>query len=189
MDEIDRIFELIASKGTVWYGREPITLEQHSLQTARLAEIDGAAPALVAAALLHDLGHLLSKDARGTGEGQVRDDRHEYIAGGYLERMFGPAVAGPIHLHVEAKRFLCATVPGYSQGLSRASVRSMELQGGIFSSADAAKFLDLPYARDAIRLRRWDDEAKDPAAKTKSLSDYAPLLRALVVAQPVGTSR
>lgn len=185
MDEIERIFALIESKGTAWYGREPITLLQHSLQTAGLAELDGATPSLVAAALLHDLGHILNKDVRRTGEGQVRDDRHEYIAGGYLERMFGAAVAEPIRLHVEAKRFLCATVPGYGQGLSQASVRSMELQGGVFSPADAAKFLDRPYAHDAVRLRRWDDEAKDPEAKTKSLSDYAPLLRSLTLA-PVG---
>lgn len=182
MDEIDRIFELIASKGTVWYGREAITIEQHSLQTARLAELDGASPALVAAALLHDLGHLLSKEQRGTGEGQLRDDRHEYIAAGYLRRLFGPAVAEPIRLHVDAKRFLCAAEPSYRENLSPASVRSLELQGGDFASPEVAEFRARPHAADAIKLRRWDDLAKDPAIRTKPLSAYAGLLRSLMSA-------
>ena len=190
MDEIDRIFALISGKGTVWYGREAITLEQHSLQSAALAEREGAPPALVAAALLHDLGHLLSKEGR-TGEGQARDDRHEHIAAGYLTRLFGPGVAEPISLHVEAKRYLCAAEPGYGLALSPASVRSLELQGGVFDAGDAAKFRARPYADAAIRLRRWDDLAKDPKAKTKTktLQSYGPLLRSLLLAKVSGAAQ
>lgn len=189
MDEIDRIVDLMSSKGTAWYGREGITLEQHSLQAARLAERDAAPPALVAAALLHDLGHLLSKERRGTGEGQLRDDRHEYIAAGYLERLFGPAVAEPIRLHVDAKRFLCSVEQGYREALSPASVRSLALQGGVLGSDDVAKFPARPFAGDAIKLRRWDDLAKDPTVKTKPLSSYAQLLRSLALARADGPAR
>lgn len=177
MDRIDEIIGLMTTRGGQWYGREEITLEQHSLQSARLAELDGAPPALVAAALLHDIGHLLAK--ADTGEGQARDDRHEAIAAGYLSRIFGPDVAEPIRLHVDAKRYLCAVEPDYRAGLTPASVRSLGLQGGALAPDDAAAFRAQPYAEDAIRLRHWDDHAKDPTVKTGSARDYMPLLRSL----------
>ncbi len=177
MDTVDHIVVLMTTRGGQWYGREEITLEQHSLQCARLAELEGAPPALVAAALLHDIGHLLAK--ADTGEGQARDDRHEAVAAGYLSRIFGPDVAEPIRLHVDAKRYLSATEPGYRAGLSPASVRSLALQGGALAPDAAAAFRACPYADDAIRLRRWDDHAKDPTVKTGSARDYIPLLRRL----------
>lgn len=177
MDRIEEIIALMTTRGGQWYGREAITLEQHSLQSARLAELEGAPPALVAAALLHDIGHLLAK--ADTGEGQARDDRHEAIAAGYLARVFGPDVVEPIRLHVDAKRYLSATEPGYRAALSPASVRSLGLQGGALAPGEADAFRAQPHAADAIRLRRWDDLAKDPTAKTGSARDYLPLLRSL----------
>jgi predicted HD phosphohydrolase len=198
MESIAQLLDLIDREGAAWYGRERVTQLQHALQCAHLAEIEDAPPTLVAASLLHDLGHLLSKDrpaaadpaaysyigARGStraapGERRERDDRHEHIAGGYLERLFGPAVAEPVRLHVDAKRYLCAVDAGYHATLSPASVRSLELQGGIFAPAEARAFLERSFAQDAVRLRRWDDRAKDPSVETKPLGSYAPLLQAL----------
>jgi [1-hydroxy-2-(trimethylamino)ethyl]phosphonate dioxygenase len=179
MDTITELLELIAAKGTGWYGQERVTQEAHALQCARLAEENGSVPPLVAAALLHDIGHLLAKERPARGEMRQHDDRHEHIAAGYLLRMFGPSVAEPVRLHVDAKRWLCGTQPGYHATLSPASVRSLELQGGPFSAADAEEFLRHPYAVEAIKLRRWDDLAKDPTIQTKPLRDYGSLLRGL----------
>ena len=181
MDAIDRLLQLMEREGSAWYGRERVTQLAHSLQTARLAEGEGAPPALVAAALLHDVGHLLAKDRPALGEQREVDDRHEFIAGGYLERIFGPDVAQPVRLHVEAKRYLCAVDPDYHATLSPASVRSLGLQGGICRPEQAEAFRGQPYAEDAIRLRRWDDMAKDPDAKTPPLETYAALLRGLAL--------
>jgi phosphonate degradation associated HDIG domain protein len=179
MSAVDDILELIAINGSRWYGSEQVTQAAHALQTARLAELEGAEPPLVAAALLHDIGHLLAKERPAPSEIRQRDDHHEDIAGGYLERIFGPEVAEPVRLHVDAKRWLCATDPGYHGTLSPASVRSLELQGGAFAPLEAEGFKLRLYAEDAIRLRRWDDSAKDPAVQTRPLFDYAELLRRL----------
>ena len=177
MDAIDEIVELIGRRGDALYGNEGVTQTQHALQSAALAEAEGAAPPLVAAALLHDIGHFLAKP--GTEFGQASDDFHERIGAGWLARHFGAAVATPVRLHVDAKRWLVVAEPGYAATLSPASVQSLALQGGAFTPEQAASFRATLYADDAIRLRRWDDRAKDPAARTKPLESYLPLLRAL----------
>jgi phosphonate degradation associated HDIG domain protein len=166
------LLALYAEKGGKEYG-ERVTQTAHALQSAALAEAEQAPPPLVVASLLHDIGHLLAKQVDDV------DDRHEHIAAGYLARIFGPAVSEPIRLHVDAKRWLCACEPGYFATLSAASVRSLALQGGPFSPEEAAAFRLRPYAGEAIRLRRWDDLAKIPDAKTKKLGAYAALLDAL----------
>jgi phosphonate degradation associated HDIG domain protein len=149
----------------------PIDQLEHALQCAALAEADGAEPTLVAAALLHDIGHLLhdlgdSPAARGI------DDRHELRGREWLGRWFGEAVTEPVRFHVNAKRYLTATDPGYFATLSASSVRSLELQGGAFSPELAAGFIGLPYAPSAVRLRRWDEAAKLPGKSTPDLAHF-----------------
>ena len=178
MEPIESLLDLLATKGSAQYGREAVSQLEHALQSAQLAENEGAAPPLVAAALLHDLGHLLYKHDK-TGFGQDRDDRHEQVAGGILSKLFGPEVAEPVRLHVDAKRWLCARAEGYFETLSPASVRSLELQGGAFAPEQADAFLMRPYAIEAIQLRRWDDRAKVPGCVTRPIGAYADLLRGL----------
>jgi phosphonate degradation associated HDIG domain protein len=178
MQIVERILKTLETKGAAQYGREPVSQLEHALQSAALAEAERASPGLVAAALLHDLGHLLYTHDR-TGSGQDRDDRHEQVASGHLSRVFGAEVVQPIRLHVDAKRWLCANEAGYFEALSSASVRSLELQGGPFTPAQSTAFLERPFAADAIRLRRWDDLAKVPGAATRALADYRGMLQAL----------
>jgi gamma-butyrobetaine dioxygenase len=174
--EVMALFEGVAS---AQYGNERVTQREHALQSAMLAEQDDAPPALVAAALLHDVGHLLAA-AKHPDMGQQTDDLHEKVGAGWLRRRFVDAVAEPVRLHVEAKRYLCQAEPAYAAILSPASVRSLELQGGTFNATEAAAYRALPHAADAVRLRRWDDQAKVPDAATRALADYAPLLRGLL---------
>jgi [1-hydroxy-2-(trimethylamino)ethyl]phosphonate dioxygenase len=176
MEAIDQILDLIAAKGGARYGRERVSQAEHALQCAALAEKEGAEKSLVAAALLHDLGHLLY--AKELAE--ERDDRHEHIASGHLSRLFGPDVTEPIRLHVDAKRWLSANEPGYFETLSAGSVASLKLQGGPFNEAESASFMARPYAAEAVRLRRWDDLGKVPGVATRAMTDYGDLLRSLV---------
>lgn len=152
--------------------REPVTATQHALQCAQLAEWAHADDTLVAAALLHDVGHFIAAE----GDEQV-DDRHELQALPFLATRFGPAVLEPIRLHVAAKRYLVAVDPAYLSGLSSASLHSLGLQGGAMSSDEVRAFEALPYAMDAVQLRRWDDLAKVPGQATPPLGYYLALLR------------
>ena len=178
-DAIAEVMALFEGPASALYGSESVTQRAHALQSAGLAEQEGAAPALVAAALLHDIGHLLAV-AKHPDMGQEKDDLHEKVGAGWLKRRFVDALAEPVRLHVDAKRYLCQAEPAYAAILSPASVRSLELQGGTFSAAEAAAYRAQPHAGDAVRLRRWDDLAKVPDAKTRTLPDYAPLLRSLL---------
>ena len=175
---VDRLIELIAAKGVGQYGGEQVSQCEHALQCAFLAEREGAPVTVVAAALLHDIGHLLYDDAEPALRGI--DDRHEELGAEYLLGVFGPMVAEPVRLHVAAKRYLCATDPAYFGCLSAASVRSLELQGGAFNAAEVTAFRSIPFAEEAVRIRLWDDAAKSPGRETPPLDHYrATLLAAL----------
>jgi phosphonate degradation associated HDIG domain protein len=171
------IEHLFAAKGDREYAGEPVSQLEHALQSAQLAEEDGAGAALITAALLHDLGHLLN-DQGQTPTLRGIDDRHEYVAIPRLRALFDDAVLAPIRLHVEAKRYLCArgdgrlTGPQYLASLSADSLRSLALQGGVFDEAQADAFIAQPFAADAVRLRRWDDLAKTAGKRTPSLAHY-----------------
>jgi gamma-butyrobetaine dioxygenase len=170
MTAVETIGELFAGPGARDYLGEPVSIGEHMLQAGTLAEAAGVEGPLVAAALLHDIGHLRSEAEGRHGEAGAR----------WLSQWFGEAVTEPVRLHVAAKRYLCAVDAGYFGLLSAESVRTLSLQGGAMSTAEVAAFEALPYARDAVAVRRWDDQAKDPAVAPPRFAHFAPLLEALV---------
>jgi phosphonate degradation associated HDIG domain protein len=155
--------------GASSYGGEAITQLAHALQSAALAEADGASDALTIAALMHDVGHLLGPE---TSNVDGDDRQHERLGARFLARSFGPAVSEPVRLHVEAKRYL-ARDPAYFAGLSPESKCSLEHQGGPYEDWQADGFEAHPFADDAVRLRQWDDQAKLPDANVPGLDHYA----------------
>jgi [1-hydroxy-2-(trimethylamino)ethyl]phosphonate dioxygenase len=174
---VDRLIELIAAKGVRQYGGEQVSQCEHGLQCAFLAEREGASGTVVAAALLHDIGHLLHEAGEHPALRSI-DDRHEELGAEYLLGVFGTTVAEPVRLHVAAKRYLCATDPGYFGCLSAASVRSLKLQGGAFNAAEATAFRSIPFADQAVRIRLWDDAAKLPGRETPPIKHYRATLLA-----------
>lgn len=172
-DEVTRLFH---AKGESAYHGEAVSQAEHALQAAQLAELEGAADSLVVAALLHDVGHLvhgLDEDIAHRGI----DAHHEDVGAVWLARHFGADVIEPVRLHVAAKRYLCATEPAYRAALSPASARSLQLQGGPFSAEEVARFALNPFARDAVRLRRWDDTAKVQGLAVPGLDHYLDRVR------------
>ena len=178
---IGEIRALFAQKGGCQYSGEPVSQLEHALQCARLAEAAAASAELITACLLHDLGHL-TNDLGDTPTLRGMDDRHQFHGGRALKAVFPAAVRDPVLLHVDAKRYLCATEPGYWESLSEDSKRSLELQGGKFNSEEAAKFSVRPYAADAVKLRRWDDLAKVAGIATPDLGHYLEIASACATA-------
>jgi len=178
-DPVRDIARLFATVGTSDYLGEPVSQAAHMLQAAALAEAAGVGPALIAAALLHDVGHFTGVVSghdlmRGT------DNRHGDAGADWLAQWFGEDVTEPVRLHVAAKRYLCAVEPGYFETLSAASVHTLRIQGGPMNAREAAAFEAEPAAAAALRLRRWDDAAKDPAARVPPFGYFQPVLRRLV---------
>jgi len=179
MTGVQAIAGLFAGPGARDYLGEPVTIGEHMRQAGALAEAAGAAAPLVAAALLHDVGHLR----------KATDSRHGAAGARWLSQWFGAAVTEPVRLHVAAKRYLCATEPGYFGRLSPESVRTLALQGGPMTPAQAAAFEALPYAREAVAVRRWDDQAKDPAVIPPPYAHFVSLLQELITPWACGTGR
>lgn len=177
-DIVAGLAALLEGKGQRRYGLSGVNQLQHALQAALQAEQAGCAPSLIAAALLHDIGHMV----HGLGDDPAADgvdDRHESLGHAYLARYFGPEVSEPVRLHVAAKRYLCGTEPDYFGRLAPDSVRSLALQGGPMSAEEVAAFRALPYAEDAVRLRRFDEGAKVKALDTPPVAHFAAYLRAV----------
>jgi phosphonate degradation associated HDIG domain protein len=176
---VEAIFELFERFGEQRYD-EDLSQRLHAEQTAALAAADGASESLVAAALLHDVGHLLELAESGAeGRDRATDRHHEGRGSAWLASAFGPDVTAPIALHVRAKRYLCAVDPTYHARLSPGSQASLARQGGPLSAEAAAAFEGTAGATEAGQLRRWDDQAKDPGLVVAPLVAYRPLLDAL----------
>jgi phosphonate degradation associated HDIG domain protein len=173
--QLDEVFGLLKERGAQQYGREAVTQLDHALQCAHLAEQQGETPATITAALLHDIGHLV-REARRTDDPE-RDDLHQFMALRFLRGLFPDAVLQPIRWHVDAKRYLCQAEAGYFETLSPASVQSLKGQGGVFNEAQAAAFLQQPFAAEGVRLRRYDDLAKVPGASVPDLVHFEALAR------------
>jgi gamma-butyrobetaine dioxygenase len=178
MTVFDEIFILFRDKGSSAYFGESVSQLEHALQAAWFAQNEHAPAHLVAAALLHDVGHLLSDMPEDVADHGV-DAKHEEIGESWLCKRFGPEVFEPVRLHVTAKRYLCVSDPAYAAMLSPASVQSLHLQGGLMTADEIAAFEKNAFYRDAVRLRMWDDKAKTVNLETPDLSSYRELINSL----------
>ena len=178
-DPVETILQLFRDRGTSEYGGESVTQEEHALQAAACAMADGAHEALVAAALLHDIGNLLH-DLPEDAPDEGIDDHHENSGARFIESIFGPEVCEPVRLHVAAKRYLTAVEPEYRAKLSEPSITSLMLQGGPMSAEEQEAFRSNPHWEAAVRLRRYDEEAKVPGARTPTVEEFSELLGQLV---------
>jgi [1-hydroxy-2-(trimethylamino)ethyl]phosphonate dioxygenase len=175
MSTLDEITSLFGRQGAQSYFGESVSLTEHSLQTAYAGQLAGAPAALVVAALLHDVGHLIEDVPDDILDWQA-DARHEEVGSGWLALRFGPEVYEPVRLHVPAKRYLCAVDRSYFARLSAASVRTLELQGGPMSAGEVATFERERFFADAVLVRRWDDQGKVAGLVTPALSAYGELI-------------
>jgi phosphonate degradation associated HDIG domain protein len=175
MTMTDELLSIYARSGAALYFGEAVSVAEHSLQAAHFARAADASDALVVAALLHDIGHLIDQAPDDIADWKT-DAQHELSGSRWLAARFGPEVCEPVRLHVPAKRYLCATDPDYFGRLSAASVLTLKLQGGPMSSAEAGAFEAEPYHREAILVRQWDDRGKIAGLATADFSNYRALI-------------
>lgn len=176
---VEFIADIFERRGAESYLGEPVTMSQHMLQGAVLAEQEGAPDELVAAALLHDIGHYTSEFGPYSPQ-DTTDNYHEEAGAHVLEPFFPPVITECVRLHVPAKRYLCATDKAYYDRLSVASKHTLSLQGGPMTAAEIAEFERNPFYREAVRVRIWDDEGKRPDMATPEFRHYMPLLKRVV---------
>jgi [1-hydroxy-2-(trimethylamino)ethyl]phosphonate dioxygenase len=176
MKAFDEIAALFSRHGGDAYFGEAVTQVEHALQAAHFAAEDRAPETLVLAALLHDIGHLLQEVPDDIAEWHT-DARHEVEGAAWLAQRFAREISDPVRLHVPAKRYLCATDPGYFTKLSDASIVTLKLQGGPMSPAQAAAFEAEPFYAQAVQVRRCDDRGKIGGLKTPRLDDYRLLVQ------------
>lgn len=175
---VDAVRALFETGGAGDYIGEPISQLQHAAQAAEQAQSEGADAEAVLAAFLHDVGHLAAPRTPALDMDGLGTRGHERIGARWLARLgFSERVAGLVKAHVEAKRYLVATDPEYAASLSAASLGTLAFQGGPMSADEAQAFRALPWHHEAVRLRLWDDQAKDPLRVTPPLEHYLALCR------------
>ena len=179
---VEFIADIFERRGAESYLGEQVSMSEHMLQGAVLAVAEGAPEELVAAALLHDIGHYTSEFGP-MSLGDERDNYHEESGAMVLAPFFPSVITECVRLHVPAKRYLCATDKGYHDRLSEASKHTLMLQGGPMSAAEVKDFESNPYHREAVRVRIWDDEGKKPGVVTPEFRHYVPLLQRVVERQ------
>lgn len=175
-DEIRQIYEMRATKQ---YGLSNVNQQQHALQAAAMAEANGENAALIAAALVHDIGHMIHDLGENPADAGI-DDKHEALGAVWLEDHFGPDVTEPVRLHVPAKRYLCTVDKTYFSRLSEDSVTSLKLQGGLMSADEVKAFEANPHAQAAVRLRKLDEAAKDPDMPTPPVAHFMSYVEAVL---------
>ena len=173
MNIIENIITSFKKNNNLYVG-EKVTISEHMIQTAMLAEENNCSKSIICACLLHDYGHFIIDDPDSLVEKSL-DGKHEFLAYEFLKKYFVQAVTEPIKLHVEAKRYLCRN-KNYYENLSDASKTSLNLQGGIMDNEEAKKFSSLKYFRDAIKVREYDDSGKIPNIEMKKINDYQELI-------------
>jgi len=179
------IADIFERRGAESYLGEPVTMSQHMLQGAVLAEREGASDELIAAALLHDIGHYTSEFGPYSPD-DTEDNHHDEAGAKVLEHFFPAVITECVRLHVAAKRYLCATDATYYDKLSQASRHTLELQGGPMNAEEVAEFRRNPFYKEAVRVRLWDEGGKDPHMKTPPFRHYVPVLQRVVDSHMTG---
>jgi [1-hydroxy-2-(trimethylamino)ethyl]phosphonate dioxygenase len=180
MSVTDEIFGIFHKHGSSEYFGESVSMSEHALQAAYFAQREGAPSSLIVAALLHDIGHLVEDVPSDIAEWTV-DAHHERVGGKWLAARFRADVSEPVRLHVPAKRYLLATDAEYFSKLSPASVQTLKLQGGPMAAHELAEFEAERFHRDAVRVRRWDDQGKVTGLKTPGILDYRELIEEMAL--------
>ena len=176
---VDFIGSIFERRGGEEYLGEPVTMGQHMLQGATMAEQSKEPDDIIIGALLHDIGHFTSEF--GTFSMEDKKDRyHEDAGAAVLENFFPKVITDCCRYHVAAKRYLCATNPEYFQKLSAASVHSLNLQGGPMSETEIKEFERNPNLKKILTVRLYDDAGKIPNMDTPSFWHFAPLVQKMV---------
>ena len=175
---IEALLAVLVERGTHWCYDEKVSQLEHAVQGAVIARSEQGNSEDITAALLHDIGHFLMADAAQDERNQDRDLRHETVGANWLSHAFVPKVTEPVRLHVPAKRYLCATEPGYWDDLSEGSKISLRKQGGPMNKNEVAAFATLPGYAAALRLRRIDDRAKAVGLVTAPMESFTEYLLA-----------
>ena len=175
---VDEIINKYQNNNSLYIG-EKVTMTEHMIQTAMLAEENHSPVSLICACLLHDYGHFILEDPDHLVSKSI-DGKHEDIGFNFLNNYFRPEVVEPIRLHVQAKRYLCRE-KSYWNALSNASKVSLKLQGDVMSNDEAKKFESLKFHNSAILLRKYDDEGKIPNTKMKKIEEYRDLINSQLI--------
>lgn len=176
---VDFIGDIFERCGDEEYLGEPVTMAEHMLQGATIAEQNGQSQEIIVGALLHDIGHFTSEF--GTYHPDDTEDRHHEDAGAEVLQAFFPTVITDcVRYHVAAKRYLCATKPSYYARLSPASVHTLGLQGGAMSADEVAEFEKNPNLREIIAVRYLDEAGKRADMETPDFWHFAPMVQRLV---------
>ncbi|MEM7259510.1 MAG: HD domain-containing protein [Pseudomonadota bacterium] len=173
------LHDIFTRRGGEEYLGEPVTMAQHMLQGATLAQENNETELVIVAALLHDVGHFTSEFGMFSMD-DTKDKFHEHAGAQVLQKFFPSLVVDCVRHHVAAKRYLCAVDKAYFNQLSEASVHSLNLQGGPMNDKEIKAFECEPNLAQIVRVRRYDDAGKSPTMETPAFDAFMPMVQRVV---------
>ena len=176
---VNFIGDIFKRCGDEEYLGEPVTMAEHMLQGATLAEQNGQPEIIIVSALLHDVGHFTSEFGMFSMD-DTKDKYHEDAGAEVLKDYFPSVVTDCVRYHVAAKRYLCATQPSYLDRLSEASIHSLKLQGGPMNEGEVCEFEKNPNLKEIIAVRFLDEAGKQEDMKTPTFAYFAPMVQRIV---------
>ena len=178
MHILDKIISNFKNNKSLYIG-EKLTMSDHMIQSAMLAEKAKCNDNLVCSCLLHDYGHFIIEDPYSLVNNN-KDGEHEAIGYEYLKKFFNKEIVEPIKYHVLAKRYL-ARNKKYFNFLSEASKISLKLQGGVLNDKESEEFKKKKYFKNSVLVRKFDEAAKKTNIKMKSIDNYKSLLKSKLI--------
>ena len=178
MNIIEKIISSYLNNKSLYIG-EKVTMSEHMIQTAMIAEEKNSSTDLICSSLLHDYGHFILENPDDLVK-KNEDGKHEDIGYEFLKKYFSKEVLGPIKYHVKAKRYLSRERKYYTF-LSQASKISLKMQGGVMSDEESKKFETNEFFESSIKLRKFDEMAKKSGLKIKSINEYKNLLTSKLI--------
>ena len=178
MDIIEKIIANFKNNKSLYIG-EKVTIAEHMIQSAMMAEKSKSKNNLICSCLLHDYGHFILEDPDELVL-KNQDGKHEDVGYEYLKKFFKKEVVEPIKNHVLAKRYLARDKKYYNQ-LSEASIVSLKLQGGLLNKKEAKSFEKKEFFDESIKLRKFDEAAKKVGVKIKDITEYKSLLKVFLI--------
>ncbi|RZS97850.1 phosphonate degradation HD-domain oxygenase [Cecembia calidifontis] len=175
-NKVNEVFALYEKHGKEDYIGEPVSQIEHMCQSAQLAESEGYDKEVILASFFHDIGHLFALDKQIENMGGFGAVRHELLGADYLRaKGFSEKIARLVENHVQAKRYLTYKFPEYYSKLSEASKKTLEYQGGVMSPQEAEAFENNEYFELSLKMRTWDEMAKEENIPIPDLSKYKKL--------------
>jgi predicted HD phosphohydrolase len=172
---VDKLKALFGAHGDILCGDGEVTYLSHALQASAWAETVMEPPAVIMAALCHDVGHMLALAGQQSEDTEYLGGHRAGVVGAQWledELWLGKAVTDPVRLHLSAMRYQAFKLPRYlSDQLGPSDRAAVESEDGAMTADEARRFEAHPWHKEALRVVAYHLAANKPGEPIWTLDE------------------